>query len=493
VAERTDPSAGPELGFSVEIDADKDLAFAAKRADALVTVRALADSRVAGEAPFAEILIMDRSQSMASGGKIGEAKRAAYKAIDAMRDGALLGIIAGNWNSELLYPATGRLARVDANVRKAAKRQVHDLLPYGGTRIGRWLTGAEKLFAATESGTVCHAALYTDGHNEHETPEELGQALEACADRFVCDVRGLGDDWNYAELLRIAEALHGDARAVVDVADLAEDFTRLIEQARRLVVPRAYLGLHLNDRFKIGFVRQTRPVEADLTAQAQQQRDGRDVHIPLGSWAPGTRHYHVSLTVDPNALPIGQEVRAARVTVLAEAADGTREPRSGTAPVIVRRLATTDAPVPRSPGITLIERVHELSMAIRALVNSALREDFDEADLELREAIQLARDLGDTERLRLLEGLGVVGQDGALRLNRDVRRGQLNHLGIESSRTGAIEEGLVDDVGPRSAPVPQPVSRVCPSCGQTTTGMNVKICENCRHRFDDEAAVPWED
>src|ERR1700730_8482263 len=84
------------LKFTLELDVAGDLAFNAKRADALVTVRARSDGGAPGETAFAEILIMDHSRSMASRGKIGEAKRAACAAIDALHDGAYLGIVAGH-------------------------------------------------------------------------------------------------------------------------------------------------------------------------------------------------------------------------------------------------------------------------------------------------------------------------------------------------------------------------------------------------------------
>lgn len=485
------------LRFALEIDAADDVAYDARRVDALATVSALGEAAATREPPFAEVLIMDNSLSMAARGKIGEAKRAACSAVDAVRDGALLGIVAGNHESAVVYPPAGGLARVDARVRKAAKQHVRALMPHGGTRIGRWLTSAAEIFATAGAGTVCHAALYTDGRNEHESPEELGDALTACADRFVCDVRGLGEDWDYAELLRITEALHGEARSVVDVADLTGDFTRLMERARRLVVPRVYLALRLNDRFRIGFVRQSRPVEADLTAQ--QQHDGREIRIPLGSWAVEARQYQLSLSVDPAALPVGQELLAARVTVLAETPDGTREPRSESQPLIVRRLATTDTPGPLPPGLTRAENVHDLGVAMRACANAGLEGDFEEADRDLREALQLARALGETTRLQLLEDVTVIGPDGLARVRRnadDLMR--LKEVGIESTRTGPVEQELMAadagagagvDVG-APPPAADSIERICPVCHETTNGPSVRLCENCGHPFDGEAAAP---
>ncbi|MEV6008345.1 vWA domain-containing protein [Streptomyces sp. NPDC051976] len=472
----------PALGlrFTVEVDAASDLAFDDDRVDALLTVRARATPGAVNDAPTAEVLIMDKSLSMAGHGKLNEAKRAMCAAVDAVADGSLLGIVAGHHTAEVIYPDSGGLARVDAAARAAAKYRVLDQFPEGGTAIGTWLACADRLFATvTARETVRHAVLYTDGKDEHETPEELGRALAACADGFVCDARGLGDDWHYAELLRITEALHGSAEAVVTVSDLTRDFTDLMARARRIVVPRVYLGLRVNSRFRLGFVRQTRPVEADLTAQQQPHDD--EIHIPLGSWPPEDRQYHVSLRFDPDALPVDEEQRAARITLRAERPDATRVPCARPEAVLVRRRATPDLPM-RGPsaGLTRVENLRELGMAMRACADAQQNERFEEADRELRTALELAAVLGDAERLDLLRAIAVTGPDGRARVRRDAPRGQVQRLGLRSTRTGA------PDADPIPAPERQrPSRRRCPVCGTVTTAVRLQHCEECGHAFGD--------
>jgi hypothetical protein len=46
--------------------------------------------------------------------------------------------------------------------------------------------------------------LLTDGKNEHNTPEQLAEALSACEGRFTCDCRGVGTNWVVNELRTIA-------------------------------------------------------------------------------------------------------------------------------------------------------------------------------------------------------------------------------------------------------------------------------------------------
>lgn len=476
----------PGLRFALDVFSTEALPFDARRLDALITVRGYTDGAPAAPAgPFAEVLVMDRSLSMAADGKIAEAKRAACAAIDALPDGAYLGVVAGNHQGRVVFPSGGAPARVDAAVRHEAKECIRGLTPLGGTRIGRWLRQAADLFAALDAGTdpgiVRHVALYTDGRNEHEEPEELEHALGSCADRFVCDVRGLGEDWDYAELLRIAEALHGEAAAVIEVSDLTEDFARLMGEVRRLLVPRVYLGLHLNERFRVGFVRQARPVEADLTAQVHG--DGRDFAVPLGSWAAESRQYRLCLTYEPEALKVGEEIRAARVTMLAETPGGSREPRSGTVSVRARRLATSDIPGPAPAPLTAEEQGHDLGMAMRACARAFLDGQFDAADRELREAVALARALGAAERLRLLESLTVLDASGRVRINRQTARGLIQYLGVESSRTGPVPQEIVAALTLPPGAFAEPVVRICPGCRKATSGPKVNVCENCGRRF----------
>jgi Ca-activated chloride channel family protein len=472
------------LAFALELDLVGDLAHDARQLDALITVRASDAGPAAGNgtADLAEILVMDRSLSMAASGKINAAKRAANAAIDALDDGVLLGIIAGNHESEVLFPLQGGLIRLDPTVRAAAKRRVLGLLPDGGTAIGKWLTAAGDLFAeAAPDGAVCHAALYTDGRNEHETAQQLEAALDDCADRFVCHARGLGDDWDYAPLLRIAEALHGDARAVVEISDLAADFAQLTRDARRLVVPRVYLGLGMNPVFHVGSIRQISPVEADLTRRRLTE-DGQ-VRFPLGAWSAGTRQYQLTLTFTPDDLEIGETLRAARMWLLTEGPDGGREPVVEGDPLLVCRSEIGAPPPPTITQLTWAANAYELGATMRACADAYLDQDYDEADRRLREAMRLAATVADEDRLRLLRAVAQE-EGGSVRMRRGLKRGLVQQLGVESTRTGVVPQDAVEpDDGGRAE---LEVVHVCRACGEETYGADAVSCENCGTPFGGE-------
>src|SRR5260370_20450771 len=89
------------LWFNLTVDAAHDLARDTDRVGALLTVEAeQSEGSPAAVAGIAEILIMDRSQSMIREGKLPQAKRAVAPAIDTLADGAYFAVIAGNHTAE---------------------------------------------------------------------------------------------------------------------------------------------------------------------------------------------------------------------------------------------------------------------------------------------------------------------------------------------------------------------------------------------------------
>ena len=447
--------AAPGLDFTIEIDATRDLGADVFRAEALITVTAHPAGAAAPAAAAVEVLIMDRSRSMMGENKIHEAHRAACAAIDALPDGVLLGIIAGNRRAEPVFPAAGGLAVIDAGTKAAAKRQVMSLRPEGGTEIGRWLTAANELFATgPAAGFVRHAVLYTDGKNEHETPAALDAALSACADRFVCDVRGVGGDWHYAELRHIAEMLHGDATAVLRIADLADGLHPAhapgTTPGRAPGVPADAAQGQLPDQLhRADLSRPGGPDPAPAPGDAA-------VDVPLGPWEQQTRRYQLSLQFDPATLPAEDDVRAARVELLTEIADGTRERRASAA-LVVRRHATPDFRTVVPESLTKVEKERELSLAMQACADAWLNRRTADADDELNLALRLAREVRDV-RLPLLEGVAVAGPDGRARLRPDVTPGEMQRLGLDSTKTALTATGgpASNGVRPLGSPLGSP-------------------------------------
>ena len=219
-------------GVVAEVFQNEYLPEGATVADAVVTVTAGAGAGagrgVAAGAPAAEVIMIDCSGSM-SGERIVQARKAAAVAVDTLRDGVAFAVVAGSDWAQMVYPEQQVLAIADDRTRSAAKQAIRHLKAGGGTQIGTWLTLARELFLA-DRAEIRHAILLTDGRNGEST-QTFRAALDRCAGLFVCDSRGVGQNWSAAELIQVAEALLGTADGMKDPAGLEEDFRSMIEAA----------------------------------------------------------------------------------------------------------------------------------------------------------------------------------------------------------------------------------------------------------------------
>ena len=289
----------------------------------------------AGEAPAAaEVIVVDCSGSMdAPRSKMVAARRATVAAIDALRDGVLFAVVAGTEVATVAYPARGaRLVPASAKTRAEASRAVSRLAAGGGTAIGRWLRVTNDLLSGHPEA-IRHAIVLTDGRNEGESPEQLADALAACAGHFTCDCRGVGTDWSVPELRTVASALLGTVDIVADPAGLEADFRSMMDHAMGKSVADLALRLWTPMSAAVRFVKQVAPTVNDLTERgvpaAPQSRD-----YPIGSWGAESRDYHVCVEVRPGY--VGEEMLAGRLSVVA--ADGTAVAGGG----LIRAVWTED-------------------------------------------------------------------------------------------------------------------------------------------------------
>lgn len=468
------------LWFELSVD-PSELPRDARQVPALVSVAARRGDRgavTAGRA--AEIIIMDRSLSMQPYGKLHEAKRAVAAAIEALSDDTYFAVIAGNHAAELVYPADGTLRPATAEAKREARSRVAALDAVGGTAMSHWLLLADRLFRQVPDA-VRHAVLYTDGDNEHDSTSALGSALNECRDHYVCDVRGVGIDWKPQVLRRIAEALQGETEAITDVKDLPDDFAGLMERTQRLLVPRVYLRLTLNGYFRVESVKQIEPHENDLTGSLLPQ-DGRVTDVPLLAWGEESRDYLVLLRVEPGT-PKGDEMRAARLDVMADAGNGRLESCAAPTAMIVRWLRHRGETGGHN-GATEAQDLMRIGAATRAGIAAYKRGDEAAALAEFRLAVTTARSLGALDHLERLRRLVIVNEAGEVRLCPEITEADLLTVDLRSTRHRG-GTGLGDHGKPAAGSPPARsalVSRTCPN-GHETRGIHVRYCEECDHEF----------
>jgi len=430
-------------GFTVDIDQNPYLPAGGRDVSAVVTVTADETGDAPAEVPpdggSAEIVIVDCSGSMDyPPAKLAEARAATAAAVDVIRDGTSFAVIAGTSTAWPVYPADGSMAVAGERTRAEAKAALRQLRANGGTAIGQWLRLAHQVFSSSQA-TLRHALLLTDGKNQHETPEELAAAIALCEGVFRCDCRGVGTDWEVGELRKISTALLGSVDIVVDPAGLAADFEELMRGAMSKQLPDVLLRVWTPQTAALKFVKQVAPAIDDLTSR-RLASGAQAGDYPTGAWAPGeSRDYHVAVTVNPASL--GQEMLAARVSLVASSAEGQQVLGQG----LVRVTWTDDEALStrinaRVAGYT---GQAELAAAIADGLEANKRGDVDLATARLGRAVALAHQAGNEETARLLASVVDVVDEatGTVRLKKKVDAAAEMALDTRSTKTVRVRKG----------------------------------------------------
>ncbi|MGW6510003.1 vWA domain-containing protein [Streptomyces niveus] len=439
--------------FSVEVYQNEYLPEGGREVNAIVTVTstgggttgrrsltgAPAATALPGQGPNAAVVIMvDCSGSMDyPPTKMRNARDATSAAIDTLRDGVAFAVVAGTHVAKEVYPGNGALAVADAATRAEAKNALRRLSAGGGTAIGTWLGLTDRLLASADV-SIRHGILLTDGRNEHETPEDLRAALDACAGRFTCDARGVGTDWVVKEVTGIASAMLGTADIVADPTGLAADFTEMMENAMGKEVADVALRLWTPVGVEIKFVKQVAPTVEELT-ERRTQANTRAGDYPTGSWGDESRDYHVCVQV-PEA-GVGQEMLAARVSLILPAADGTSQVLSQG---LVRAVWTDDmvASTSINPQVAHYTGQAELAQVIQQGLEARKSGDFDGATAKLGRAVQLAADSGNADTAKLLSKVVDVvdAATGTVRLKAKVADADEMTLETRSTKTVRVKK-----------------------------------------------------
>ncbi|MET9425192.1 VWA domain-containing protein [Streptomyces sp. NPDC006540] len=441
--------------FSVDVYQNEYLPEGGREVNAIVTVTstgggttggaplrgasASADA-VPGQVPAAGVVIMvDCSGSMEyPATKLRNARAATAAAVDTLRDGVAFAVVAGTHKALEVYPGGGRLAVADPATRAQAKEALRTLTAGGGTAIGTWLRLADRLLSSSDAA-IRHGILLTDGRNEHESPEDLRAALDACAGRFTCDARGVGTDWEVKEVTGIASALLGTADIVADPGGLAADFTSMMENAMGKEVADVALRLWTPVGVEIKFVKQVAPTVEDLTGR-RTEAGPRAGDYPTGSWGDESRDYHICVQVPEAA--IGQEMLATRVSLIVPAADG------GAPEVLshglVRAVWTDDMAASTSinPQVAHYTGQAELAQVIQQGLEARKAGDFGGATAKLGRAVQLAARSGNEDTAKLLSKVVDVvdAATGTVRLKAKVADADEMTLETRSTKTVRVKK-----------------------------------------------------
>ncbi|SEQ70248.1 vWA domain-containing protein [Microlunatus flavus] len=411
--------------------------------NAIVTVTCSQAGAAGGAAPTGsgdagEIIIVDTSGSMGRT-RLEAAKQAADAAIDQIADGTWFAVVAGTHQAYLAYPVvrtgTGMVV-MDAGHRYQAHQAVQQFRADGGTAMGTWLTLAARLFDSVQAGfggalAKRHAILLTDGENHNETPEQLSAAIAGVAGRFQCDCRGVGTDWQVAEVRRIAQALLGTVDIVPEPSQLQAEFASLMQASMARGVAAAELRVWTPQGAQLLFVRQVSPSVEDLTAR-RTDVNALTGSYPTGSWGDESRDYHVAVRLPAKSL--GQEQLAARVQL----ALGPDVVAQG---LVKARWSDDEGLTTRiNPEVAHYTGQTELADAIQQGLAAKAAGDDATATTRLGRAVQLAEATGNAEattRLRKVVDIDDPGT-GTVRLRRDIAKADEMALDTASTKTTRI-------------------------------------------------------
>jgi von Willebrand factor type A domain/von Willebrand factor type A C-terminal domain len=463
---------------SLQLSQNKYLSPAESHLHTVLTVRAGGGAQPEQARPAAEVLLVDCSSSMNwPQTKIANARRAAAAAIDLLHESTLFAIVEGTGNARVRYPEARELLPATAGARVAATVVTGSLIASGATAMSTWPALARDLLDR-HPGAVRHALLLTDGRNKTEPPERLHRVLDEREGRFTCDAREIGDDWEPDELRRIAAVLRGTADAVVEEAELADDFRRIIQSSMRRTVPDLRLRIVTPPFAAVEFLRQVAPVETELTCRGAPGA----FEVSTGSWGEDSHEYHLRLAMDLCERRRFEDRQLGRVGLVPMSAD-IEVPRT---PTSILGHVTEDE--------TLSNRIDEKveRYTVQADLGLRLRTGwvrFGESDrvgtaAEWGQAVRLATELGNEEVLHLLPRLGDIEDDrhGRVRV-KDTVRPRDSFSAVLTWWTG-----LSDPVAgqPPAVAVGNGAPRLCPSCTKLSPP-DAKVCLHCLHRFDGEA------
>jgi Ca-activated chloride channel family protein len=466
--------------FTLQLSQNKYLAPADDRMDVVLTVRVGdAAATAAAPPPAAELLLVDCSSSMDwPPTKIEAARHACRAAIGSLRDGVLFGVVECTGHARLVYPAAPPLAVAGERTRHEAKAAAAGLIAGGGTAMSTWLDLALEVFDRTPAAAIRHAVLLTDGKNESDRAGALEAALDRCQGRFACDARGIGDDWEPRDLQRIASVLRGSADAVLEDAELAGDFRRLVERAMGRTVPDLRLRMTTLSYSRLRFVKQVFPTEVDLTPQCRTR--GSALELPTGAWGDELREYHLCLDVEPGELTRYEDRLLGTVTLFDGADDAVSE-RLAVVGYLTDDLALSSVP---DDNVARVTGQAELSRAVQAGWDAFDRGDRTEAAHHWGTAFRLATELGNAENVKRLSRLIDVRDDGVVTFKEGLRpRDVFSALlgSTISTYTGEAHPGETEReaVPPEAGGAP----RECVRCGHKARPA-AKRCGHCGEPFE---------
>ena len=349
-----------EPGWTVTVNVNPRLPPGGDVVSAIVTVTAVGSPPPCAVAQTALMFLIDVSAAM-NEAWLAAAQEAVAAALGQLRAGSLFAVVAGAEAASMVYPDVDQMAVAGARTLAEARRALNGLTAgTGGIAVGRWLRRA-RLLLQPYPEAVRHAQLLVAGVSG-ESPADLAAAITHCEGIFRCDCRGVGTNWEVAQLRRISGTLLGTVDIVTDPRGLAADVAALTESAVARRIPGdVHLRLRPAEWARVRLVKQIAPRIDDLTSRCTSPPElpaARD--YPTGPRQPGeSRDYHVALDVTPGELDV--PMQACHVSAMLTEPSGTTRELAGEA----IQVEWVTEPGPMNPRVASYTSQAELARDIQ--------------------------------------------------------------------------------------------------------------------------------
>ena len=417
--------------FKAEVFQNQYLPQSADEVHAIMTVTALGSGVPEVQPPGAGGrlfgILCDTSGSM-EGEKLVSAKNAMIQLIHLLPPDCAFFVVLGADAGHTVCP----LALATESVKVQAIVKIRDVRASGATFISNWLLAALEQFRFAPDA-LRQAVLLTDGQNDRNDSNALGDVLKQCEGVFQCDCRGVGTDWKVEELRRIANALLGTADIIMRPTEIKSDFEAILGKAMSKTAGDVMLRLWTPVGAQIQFCKEVSPHILDLSGRFRQVKP-QVREYPTGAWGKNeVRDYHFAIKIKPGN--VGDEVLAGRASLVYTVAN--TEQKAAEARILAiwtddeAKSAKIDHVVAHYTGQS------ELADSIRKGLEARSRGDVEQATALLGKAVQVAHQTGNEATEKLLRNVVDV-QDpeaGTVRLKVQVAKEDEMALDTRSTKT----------------------------------------------------------
>lgn len=414
------------MDFKVNTHFNPYLELSEKRFNAILTINAAIQATDRINANRIIGFILDSSLSVTQ--RDFECLKFSFReAIDLLDESCHFFVVSVANPTKTIVPLT----KANPEARRQAKAVVSNIHNGGGTRISLSLQAAlaeiEKL-----PNAIGEVILLTDGQNHPEDTPNLHHALANCHGRFRCEPRIIGQNYNVDLIKGIANSLSGTAKLVNPTGTLKDSLVSFIHAAQARSIEEVYLRLEMQRGVKVEVFKQMHPTLLPMTDKAIRY-DNNIFDFPTGTWGNDYRAYLLTFNVVAENDSTEQEICTPSLIY-------SRNGESSTILGSTMRVVRTTQPALSTPLDQHVAHYTEqetLSINIRQGIDALRRHEFDDAIRLLGEAVRLAQESNNMERLANLQNLVTIenAAEGKIAIRAEVEDWHLNSAELLSDQT----------------------------------------------------------